>query len=79
MDTFDLLGAGGAVGALIGLIPLLYGIFHARMQFGILSMIGCVLAGIAGLGAGAGLSIALALAVALLTTYLMYREDQRRV
>ena len=76
MTVADLLNAGGAAGALIGLIPLLYGIFHARLPMGIAGLVACALVGVIGMAANTGISILAALIVAGLMVYLMFRADQ---
>ena len=74
----DLLWSGGTVGGLVGLIPLMYGIFHARAPFGFLGWIACILGGVAGILVNSAFSVVVSLIIAGLMVFLMIRMDQSR-
>jgi hypothetical protein len=73
MDVFDLLKAGGAVGALIGLIPLLYGFFHALGRYGFLGWLACTAGGMAGLAVNTAFSAIAAFVIAGLSVFYLSR------
>ena len=67
MTTLQLMMIGGALGVVIGLIPLITGIVKKNLKFGVFGFLGSILG-------GALLSLILAIPVAVIFTWFILRN-----